>query len=659
MVRLMTELTLEQAMAIALGHHRAGRLAEAEAVYRRVLERVPEHADALQLLGILAGQAGHLEAAIELLGQAITREPEVAEHHANLAEFYRRSGRLECALASCRRAIALKPGLAQAHQTLAEVLVTLGRRDEAIAAYGRALELMPENAAILNNLGSALHALGCLDRAAAALGRAARLRPDLAEIAYNLGNVLGQAGRLDEAAAALERAIALRPGMAEAHGNLGNVFKERGEIGRALASYRRAVALRPDYAEAASNLLLALLYDPDADGRKLLDEHRRWARQFAEPLAEPGRRHPNDRSPERRLKVGVLSGDLRSHPVGYSLVPLFEYRDRRQFELVGYSDVRAPDAVTARLHSLADAWRDAAALDHRQLAELIRADRVDILIDPSLHTAGNRLLVLARQPAPVQLTMLGPPATTGLATIGYRITDPYLDPPGTGCDADYTERSIRLPHCFWVYLPPEEAPDVVAPPALASGRITFGCLSGLHKVSRPAQRLWAKVLRRLPEARLLIQAQPGSHREPIRQLFRDEGIEAGRIEFTVPVARREYFRGYHELDISLDPLPYNGHTRAMDSLWMGVPVVTLAGRTAVGRGGVSLLSNVGLPELIARTEDEYVEIAVALASDPDRLELLRAGLRQQVLDSPLCDGPRFAADVAAALRSIWREWCVS
>jgi predicted O-linked N-acetylglucosamine transferase (SPINDLY family) len=585
----MTEVSLEQAMAIALGHHHAGRLAEAETVYRRVLERVPEHADALNLLGTLACQAGHHRAAIELIGRAVAANPNIARYHANLAVALSEAGRRDEALEACRRALALHPEYAEAH--------------------------------------------------------------------YNLGSLLWKAGQFDDAADALEQAIALRPGLAEAHCNLGNVYKDQGRLDEALAAYRRAADANPDSLEAASNLAFNLLYHPDHDAASILAAHRAWAERFAAPLAAEVRPHRNARLPERRLKVGILSGDLRVHPVGFSLVPLLEHRDSRAIEIVGYSDVRAPDVVTARLRSLAAAWRETRSLPDHQLAELIHTDGVDILIDPSLHTAGNRLLVLARQPAPVQLTMLGPPATTGLATIGYRLTDPYLDPPGTGCDADYTERSIRLPHCFWVYLPPEEAPDVVAPPALDRGHVTFGCLNQPFKMSAPAQRLWAEVLRRVPGARLVMQAHPGRHREPIRARFREQGIDPDRIEFVPQVPRRDYFRRYQEVDISLDPFPYNAHTSAMDSLWMGVPVVTLAGRTAVGRGGVTILTNAGLPELIARTPDEYVETAVALASDIERLTSLHSSLRQRMLASPLCDGPLFAADVAAALRRIWREWC--
>ena len=266
------------------------------------------------------------------------------------------------------------------------------------------------------------------------------------------------------------------------------------------------------------------------------------------------------------------------------------------------------------------------------------------------------MLVFARKPAPVQVTMLGLPATTGLDTIDYRLTDPYLDPPGAS-DADYSEQSIRLPHCFWIFQPPEDSPAVTALPAERNGFITFGCLNQFAKVTPPAWKLWVEILQTLPCARLIIQAQPGSHRDAVRALFRQGGIAETRLDFAARGPRRTYLERFQELDLGLDPFPYNGHTSTLDALWMGVPVVTLSGRTAVGRGGVSILANLGLPELVARTPEEYVAIAVAWARDRVRLAALRGGLRQRMEASPLMNGRQFAADVEAAFGWMWKAWC--
>ena len=260
-------------------------------------------------------------------------------------------------------------------------------------------------------------------------------------------------------------------------------------------------------------------YHPDYDAQALLAEHRDWARRYAEPLAAEIRPHDNDRAPARKLRVGFVSPDFRDHPVGQLLLPLFSHHDRRQTEIVCYCDVRAADAVTTKLKALADGWHDVVGLSDPQVADRIRGDRIDILVDLALHTADNRLLVFARKPAPVQVTMLGMPSTTGLATIDYRLTDPYLDPPGAS-DGDYTERSIRLPHCFWCYQPPEEAPPVGALPAWKSGFVTFGCLNQFAKVSRPALEVWVRILQSLPASRLVLHAPPGSHREAVQALVR-------------------------------------------------------------------------------------------------------------------------------------------
>jgi predicted O-linked N-acetylglucosamine transferase (SPINDLY family) len=686
----MATPTIDQAMQIALAHHRAGRLADAEALYRRVLEHAPEYPDALHLLGVLAGQAGHVDAAIDLIARAIAVAPDVAEYHNNLGKSRRRAGRLDEAVASLRHAIALNPGLADAHNSLGTALRDQGRLDEAIAAYGHAIGLRPDLAEAHSNLGVALREAGRPAQAIAALRRAIELRPDLAEAHNNLGIALFEAERRDEAIAAYGRAIELRPDHAEAYGNLaivlhevgrldealaayghalalrpdlagtqlnpGPVLKDQGRLDEALAWYRKAAEAKPDDARAGSDLLLFLHFLPEYDAPAILEEHRRWAQRHAAPLSAQARPHDNDRSPDRRLRVGYVSTDFREHPVGRVLLPLLANHDRRQFEVVCYSDARVADALTDTFRSLADRWCPSTQLDDQGLADQIRDDRIDILVDLGVHTAGNRMLVFARKPAPVQVSMLGNPTTTGLDTVDYRLTDPYFDPPGQH-DDDYAERSIRLPHCIWCYLPPEEDLPVAPLPAFEKGFVTFGSLNQFAKASPPALTAWREILRRVPGSRLALKAHPGSHREAVCALFRDGGVDPDRVEFIGSGPRLEYFRRYDRLDLGLDPFPYNGHTSTLDAIWMGVPVVTLAGRTAVGRGGVSVLSNLGLPELIARTPEEYVEIAARRAEDRPALAALRAGLRQRMRDSPLMDAAGYAAAVEAAYRAMWQAWC--
>jgi predicted O-linked N-acetylglucosamine transferase (SPINDLY family) len=663
-------MTIDQAIRIAVEHHRAARFSEAEGIYRQIVAAyqrgLADLPDEPQLrlglgmvwsnLGLALHQSGRTDEAITALGRAIALVPHSAEAHTNLGNALKERGRLAEAIAAYRRALELQPDFAAAQRNHGVALYEAGEGDAAIEALARAAALRPDHAPSQADLGVAHHRSGRYAEAIAAFRRVVALTPHDAAAYQNLASALIDDRRLDEAVDALHGAIKLRPDHAAAHARLGNVHREQGRLDEALACFREALRFKPDFNQAASDLLLTLHYHPDYDAQRILAEHRQWASQHAEPLARAVRPHANDRNPDRRLKVGILSPDLREHPVARLLHPLLAHWDRRQFAITIYSDVRRPDAVTARLKALADDWRETLRLNDASLAERIREDAIDILVDPTLHSPNNRILVLARKPAPVQLTLCGPPATTGLTTIDYRLTDPYLDPPGSG-DGDYTEVSIRLPQGFWCYEPPEEAPDVVELPAVRAGKITFGCLNQFLKVSRPAMQLWGRILATLPTARLILQSPPGSHREVVWALFEGRGIARERVDIVAPVPRRSYFARYGELDLSLDPFPYNGHTSTLDSLWMGVPVVTLAGGTAVGRGGVSLLTNAGLPEFIAQTPERYVEIAVEWARDVTRLAALRAGLRERMRHSVLMDTRRFVADVEAALRRIWTTWC--
>ena len=531
---------------------------------------------------------------------------------------------------------------------------TWSRTDEAVAACNRAIALQPDYAEAHLTLGNALRDRQSAE-AMAAYHRAIALKPDYAEAHLNLDCPLWDLGRLTRRSPPIT-AIQFKPNFAEAHNNLGNFFRDQGRLDEALASYRIAIELKPDSPESSSNRLYALHFHPDFDAQAILAEHRQWAGRYAEHLAGKIGLSHNDPTPDRRLRVGFLSPDFRAHPVGRLLLPLFSNLDRRQTEIICYADVRGVDSVTLRLKALADRWYEATGLDDQRVADRIHDDRIDILVDLALHTANNRMLVFARKPVPVQVTMLGLPATTGLATMDYRLTDRYLDPPGVS-DGDYSEHSIRLPNCFWCYQPPDVSPPVGELPAARNGFITFGCLNQFAKVSPLALRTWITILQVVPTARLLIQAQFGSHLEQTRTLFPNSGITGDRVLFSASLPLSQHFQRYHEIDICLDPFPYNGGTTTMDALWMGVPVIALAGRTAVGRAGVSILSNLGLPDLIAHTPEQYVEIAARWAADFAGLAELRVGLRERMLASVVMDGKQYAADIEAAFREMWKSWC--
>jgi predicted O-linked N-acetylglucosamine transferase (SPINDLY family) len=359
------------------------------------------------------------------------------------------------------------------------------------------------------------------------------------------------------------------------------------------------------------------------------------------------------------LRIGYVSADFRHHPVGRFLLPLFQNHDHRNFEIVCYADVARPDSLTEQLRQQADSWHDVRGFSDERLAVQIRQDRVDILIDLGAHMSRNRLLAFARKPAPVQVTYLAYCSTTGMKAIDYRLSDSQLDP-DKDCDAHYSERTIRLPRTYWCYQPPADAPEVAdASPMDGSGCVTFGCFNNFAKVSPPTIAAWARIMRAVANSRLIIHAHEGSHRQPVRDLLAANGVEPSRVGFQGLVPTREYLAQYSTIDIALDPFPYNGGTTTCDALWMGVPVVTLAGNTAVARAGKTLLLNVGLAELVAGSRDEYVDIAAKLAADAKRLRALRTTMRDRMSHSPLMDSAQFAAGVENAYRTIWRRWCES
>lgn len=645
--------TFEQRLKTGIAHHQARRFAEAEAIYRPLLAEQPEHAGLLNLLGALHGQMNSLDLAEDFLRRAIRANPDFAEVHINLGFIHQRKGRLGEAIASHREAVRLRPDYAGAHNNLGMALKQAGQIDAAIASHQQAVRLRPEDHKFQNNLGIALRAGRRFDEAIESYRRAIRLKADFAEAHNNLGNALNDRGRVDEAIAAYRQAIRFMPDYADALSNLGESLKNIGELDAAVASHRAAIRARPDYPRAHSNLIFTLYYHPEYDDKMILEELRRWNVKHAEPLKKLIQPHGNDRNPDRRLRIGYVSPDFREHVVGQNLLPLLREHNRGQTEIFCYSDSFRPDAVTEELQRHADAWRDITGQLDSQVAALIRQDRIDILVDLSAHSAQNRLTVFALKPAPVQVTYLAYCCSTGLATMDYRLSDPHLDPPGTDLSV-YTEKTIRLPETYWCYSSDRPTPDPSSPPVLSAGYITFGCLNNFAKVT-PALDLWARILQAIPQSRLIIHSNPGSHLNRVRDRFAKNGVSPDRIEFIPKQLWPDYMATYSRIDIALDPLPWGGGITTCDALWMGVPVVTVIGRTPVGRGGASILANIGVAELIAKTPEQYVQIAVELANDLPRLTELRKILRTKMQSSPLKDASRFARTIEAAFRQMWKE----
>jgi protein O-GlcNAc transferase len=637
-----------------------GQADESIEVCRQSLALLPANAYALLSLGNALMLKGELAEAIEVLRQAVVKEPRLAEAFVSLSKALSQDGRDEEAASAAERAIALRPDYGDAYDNLSMALRRLDRFEEAATAAKRAIELGPRSVEAQLNLGMALNGLERHEDAVTAYRQAVAIQPDYAKAWHNLGLTLALLHQYDEADAAYQKALSLMPVDAKVHKNLGLLYRDQGRLDEAIAVMRRATELNRTDPTCHSNLIFAMSGVPGIEPEEILGEARSWNQRHAAALAAEVRPHRNDRSPDRRLRIGYVSADLYRHVVGRSFLPLVSHHDHERFEVYCYASGGLQDELRGRIRACTDVWRDIGRLKDAEAAELIREDRIDILVDLALHTAGNRLLVFARKPAPVQVSFLGYPGTTGLREIEYRLTDPYLDPPGMH-DDQYSEESIRLANNYWCYDPGAEAMPAELPgaeaPSVRAGSVTFGSMNNFLKVSPAALDLWARLLGAVARARLLLYANPGRHLQSVLDRFAAAGVGAERIEFVPRQGWSAYIRTFGRIDVALDTFPYGGGITTLDALWMGTPVVTLAGKTAVGRGGVSILNNLGLAELVAESPEKYVEIAAALAGDAARLREFRREIRPRMEASPLMDGRRYAADVEAAFRMLWRRWC--
>lgn len=655
-------LSLRQALEAGLARQQAGDFPAAEAIYREILEHQPNCADALNLMGAIALARRRAGEAAELFRRATDANPRAPAFPSNLGAALAALGRHGEAEAAYRQALALDPELADAEHGLALALEALGRPEAAVEAYERLLACRPENAAALTDLGGVLRTLDRHEESEAACRRALALAPQLAEAHYGLGAALAARGRQGEAAHAYEQAIVLKPELAQAHHGLGVAREALGQPAAAVAAFAGALALDPYDARAHSNLIFCMNYDSRFSAGDVLAESQRWNEVHAARLTAGARAHGNHPDPDRRLRVGYVSPNLCQHSVGHFFEPLLRAHDRSAVEVFCYAEVAKPDAVTARLSGLADGWRSTVGLTHGEVAEAIRDDGIDVLVDLAGHTGGNRLPALAERPAPLQLTWLGYPASTGMAAIDYRLTDAVADPEGRA-EALWSEKLLRLPGGFLCYAPPAGSPEVGPPPVQADAHVTFGSFNNLTKLQPAVLRAWAALLRAVPGSRLLLKSSrldAAASRARVRDELAALGVAAERVEVLARLPENAaHLAAYGQVDIALDPFPWNGTTTTCEALWMGVPVVVLAGDRHAGRVGASMLSRLGLEELVAGNADDYVEKAAALAAEPERLARLRGELRGRLLASPLCDAAGFARSVEAAYREIWQRWCAA
>ena len=521
----------------------------------------------------------------------------------------------------CERVLERHPEMVKAWELLAVAALNQADYPLAVERFERVLALLGDDAQALANAAEANRRADRCDRALELIGRALALKPGFAPFLHIQVLALESSWRSEEA----------------------------------LAACRAALRLHPDFAKLHISHT-TLLNRAGADPALIKEAHCRWAECYAVADASAPH-HPNPPQPERLLRIGYVSADFRRHALSDFILPLLEHHDPARYEVYCYSNTPITDDITRRCETAATHWRDIVALPDAAAETLVRSDGIDVLIDLSGHTVGNRLGVFARKPAPVQVTYLGYPGTTGMPQMDYRITDALADLPGAS-EANYREQLLRLPHSVWCFAPPLHMPEVGPLPALAAGHITFGSLNSAFKLTPQLVTLWSRLLLALPQSKLLLAGVPaGVARARISREFELNGVDPAMLEFHGYLPWGDFWALHGRIDIALDPFPCNGGATTCETLWLGVPLVNLAGAAFVSRAGLSILTTIGLPELVAHSEDEYLRIALDLAHDQTRLAQLRAGMRERMRASPLLAAAAFTRDLEDCYRAAWRQWC--
>ncbi|WP_022662079.1 O-linked N-acetylglucosamine transferase, SPINDLY family protein [Paucidesulfovibrio longus] len=641
----------------AAAEHRLDRLDQARLLCRKALELEPDQPDALRLLGAVALQSGRHRRAETLLRRAVELLPENAQVRLHLGMALEGCGRLGEAVEAYKACMALDPDAAEPYARFGNLLKDNGQLREALACYAGALRRDPDHFASLVNMGGVLLELGRGRDAVDISRRAAELRPLAVRAHLHLGAALHDAWRTTEAESAYLAALELEPGHSGAMNNLGVLKRDQGRIRDAVSWFRKAWKADPDFAAARSNYLLTRHYLADEQRETFLEEALAFGHDLADPLTSRARSHDNDPDPDRPLRVGYLSGDLRRHAVSSFLVPLLAEHNPENVEFYCYANNPYSDGTTDHLRSICSLWRNIRTTGDIEASEIMREDKIDILVDLSGHSSHNRLLTTARKPAPVQALWLGYFDTTGMRAVDWIIADRHVCPEEQG--KFYSEGVWRLPVSFWCYGPPDVEVEPVETPFFERKSITFGCFNNTAKINNTVVDAWAAILRQVPESELLLQSGSFADKDVrarYQSMFSDRGV-GDRVAFRPHMELRGYLASYQEVDLALDPFPYGGGATTADALWMGVPVVSLRGGRFSGRLSTSLLEAAGLGELATRTLDDYIACAVGLAREPERLALLRSDLRGRLLASPLCDAKRFARDMEAAYRGMWSRWC--
>lgn len=645
-------------VAQGLGYHQVGNLKAARATYLEVLKKDTENAEALHLLGCLLDGQGNTAQAIKLLVRAVKSNPQAHAYFYNLANMQLKQGNAKEAIRCYREAIRIKPDYAVAHNNLGQALAQTGLRSEAKACFLNAISIQSNYADAHYNLGIELKIDGDLDGAIGEFLRSLQIQPRFADAYCNLGGAYLQTQHLSQAVASYTKAIEIEPKNFKNHTNLGAALLRMGRQQDAITSFQDALKLNPNDAPTRSNLILASSYTTaDAKALQLLSDE--WEQVHCHPLRRSIKSHANPANPEKRLRIGFVSADFRNHAAAYWIEPVLSNFKHDDFEVFCYSSNVVVDSTTERFRLYTDQWVESAGVGDEALAERIRRDTIDILVDLSSHTEGNRLLVFARHPAPVQVSWFGFPISTGLKSIQYRITDKSIDPPEQTASF-YSEELVHLNRFYAAYRPEPTAPKVDAGPVSRNNYITFASVNSLAKIAPPTLELWADILSGIQNSRLIFQSaglEDVHLAQQVCRIFAERGVTADRLSLRGWTPMSDFLLLGQEADIALDPFPFNGGVTTCHTLWMGLPVITLSGQSAASRVGNAILSSLGLSDLVAHSPEDYKIIARNLACDRARLAMLRDSMRSRMESHGLLDGASLCREVQVAFRNMWHVWC--
>ncbi len=672
-----------------LAAHQAGAFADAEPLYQQALAIDPIHKQALSNLGALLARRGELAPAIVCYQRALAVDPGFGECWFNLGNALRRGGEFGQAEGAFLESLRLLPSLEGAAFGLGQCQNELGKYQQAAYLFNQIVKHNPNQADAWLHLGLSQKHLGQSSQALESFGMAAKLRPNDDRVQHHLGLAMMDCGRMEDALKVVEGALSLKPDnptihntlgiifqsldredqglrhnleavrlngqFAEAWNNLGNLLGLMGQPSQAVSAFRKALELRPTAAHFHSNLLLYLHYDPAITPELTHEEHVQWAKAHL-PKGPVPVEFFNSRDPQRRLKIGLVSPDFREHTVVSFLSPFIDSLDRQSIEVFAYSLVNRPDEITRRFQQKVDHFREIANRTDATIAETIRNDQIDILVDFAGHTSGNRLSLFSHSCAPVTLSQFGYPNTTGVPGIEFRMTDAKADPVGMTDDL-YTEKLVRLDDFAWVWQPPQSV-QAMPPKQVDPNAIQFGSFNNMAKVNDRVLAVWARILAKTPGSKLkILTGKSETTAARIAQAMESVNVDPARVERYSRMDKLAYFTAQASIDIALDPFPYNGGVTSLDALWMGTPVLAMAGRTYVSRQGLAINKTLGLEDWIARNEEEYIAKAVALARETELLVQLRGTLRDQLAHSPICDVKGYGKRWEKAVRALWTKWC--